>query len=174
MAGHVALVLDTTYILPAFGVDVNVSPSFEDEMATLWEDGIPDHDIYLPAVCIIEACYKVIKEYKHSSDERILDRYTSALPPFLGSSPVTIVHPYLDVAASDIAMKLRHAGHEDMMDCWIAGCAASYHAILVTEDDVLKEKLKNLPATREIVCQTWVELQRSIQLPTDSENDSVM
>jgi predicted nucleic acid-binding protein len=174
MTGYIALVLDTTYILPSFGVDVNVSPTFEDEMATLLETGIPDCEIYLPAICIIEACYKVIKEYKQYSNARVLERYTLALPTFLGSSSITIVHPHLDAVASDIAMILRHSGHEDMMDCWIVGCAVSLHATLVTEDDALVEKLSNVPATRNLVCQTWAELQKSRKFSTQLEDDTKM
>jgi len=57
-------------------------------------------------------------------------------------------------------MKLRGAGHEDMMDCCIAGCAASLNEILLTEDGVLVERMGTLPATSGIQCWTWIELQR--------------
>jgi hypothetical protein len=160
MTNPAAIVFDTTYILPAFGVEVNMSSTFNDELIMAWEQGIPEHSIYLPSVCLIEASYKLIREFKHSGDLNILDRYSVALPTFLQSSNITIVHPQMDPVATDVAMKLRGAGHEDMMDCWIAGCAASLNGILLTEDSILVEKMGTLPATSGIQCWTWTKLQR--------------
>ena len=55
------LVLDTTYVLPTFGIEVNIS-KFENEITSLWKNGVNGYKIYLPTTCLYETIFKLLSE----------------------------------------------------------------------------------------------------------------
>lgn len=149
-----SIMLDTTYVLPLFGIKINLSENFQEEISQLWKNGIKDYDIYLPSTCLIETVYKLLYEYRKRDDLSILERYHLILPTILNSS-IQIYNPELDIKASAIASIIRHSGHLDYMDCWIAGSAVALNSILLTEDKELEKILKIIPETKALNVSSW-------------------
>ncbi len=84
--------------------------------------------------------YKLLSEYRDDENFDILNRYQLVLPTVL-NSPVLIYNPELDAKAGLIAAKIRHFGHPDIMECWIAASAAALNSALLTENKELKDIL---------------------------------
>ncbi|MFX0100094.1 MAG: PIN domain-containing protein [Candidatus Hodarchaeota archaeon] len=153
------IILDTTYVLPLFGVQVLHEPAFQEEMKVLWENGIKDCKIYLPSVCLVEVMYILNAEYRKKNDIDILNRYPLILPTVL-NSPIEIFDSLQNIQANHVAMKIHHAGHPDLMDCWIAGSAAATKGILITEDGNLTAILKSIPETKNTTVLSWKLFQK--------------
>ena len=152
-----SIILDTTYVLPLFGIKIDITSKFQDEIKVLWKKGITGYNIYLPSTCLIETMFKLLNEYRKKNDVTILQRYQLILPTVL-NSPINIFNPELNTKASLIASVIRHSGHSDFMDCWIAGTAAALKGILITEDKELKKILKNIPETKLMIVWSWDKL----------------
>lgn len=152
-----SIILDTTYVLPLFGIKIDITSKFQDEIKVLWKKGITGYNIYLPSTCLIETMFKLLNEYRKKNDVTILQRYQLILPTVL-NSPINIFNPELNTKASLIASVIRHSGHSDFMDCWIAGTAAALKGILITEDRELKKILKNIPETKLMIVWSWDKL----------------
>jgi len=152
-----SIILDTTYVLPLFGIKVELTPKFEKQLKLLWENGVNNYNIYLPSVCLIETVFKLLNEYRKKNDFNILDRYQLILPTIL-NSPVNIFNPELNPKASLIASIIRHSGYLDFMDCWISGAAVALEGILLTEDKELEKILRTIPETKAIIIWSWNEL----------------
>jgi len=127
------LVLDTTFVLPLFGIEVLLTPTFQEEIKELWTNGINGYKVYVPSTCLIETNFKLLSEYRKREDFGILDRYQLILPTVL-NSPFKIFNPELNPKASLIAAKIRHSGHTDFMDCWIAASAMVLNGVLLSEE----------------------------------------
>lgn len=154
--------MDTTYVLPLFGIDIILTPNFKDELKSLWKNGIPNYRLYLPAVCLIETMYKLDREYRKSKNNIILKRYSEIIPTVTTSKIIEIVHSHLDPMISKIAIALRIANLTDLTDCWIGATAAAFKGILLTEDHTLNNILKMIPETKNIVCWSWADLQNHL------------
>ena len=152
-----SIILDTTYVLPLFGIKIELSQKFEEQVKLLWKNGIKGYKIFLPSVCLIETVFKHLNEYRKKKDFSTLDRYQLILPTVL-NSPVNIFNPELNPKASLIASLIRHSGHLDFMDCWISGAAVALDGILITEDKELEKVLKTIPETKTIIIWSWNEL----------------
>ena len=63
-----------------------------------------------------------------------------------------------------IASIIRHSGHPDFMDCWIAATAAVLNGILLSEDVELKKILKNIPETKNLSVSSWKEFKMKIKM----------
>lgn len=156
------LILDTTYVLPLFGIAIEISATFSEELQQIWESGIPNYQFYLPSVCLIETMYKLNREFRQSSNQGVLRRFSLIVPTILTSKVMKIIHPFLHPRTSQIAMKIRKAGHEDLMDCMIGASAASMNGILITEDLDLKKRMKKVTETKETVIWSWKDLQGNL------------
>jgi predicted nucleic acid-binding protein len=152
-----SIILDTTYVLPLFGIKINLSQNFQEEIKLLWKNGIKEYNIFLPSICLIETIFKLLNEYRKQNDFAILDRYQLILPTVL-NSPVNIFNPELNLKASLIASIIRHSGHLDFMDCLISGAAVALDGILLTEDKELEKVLKTIPETKAVIIWSWNEL----------------
>ena len=152
-----SIILDTTYVLPLFGIKIDMTSKFQDEIKLLWKKGITGYNTYLPSTCLIETMFKLLNEYRKKNNFSILQRYQLILPTVLNSH-VNIFNPELNTKASLIASIIRHSGHSDFMDCWIAGTAAALKGILITEDKELKKILKNIPETKLMIVWSWDKL----------------
>ena len=160
-----SIVLDTTYVLPLFGFKIDLSNKFQDEIKSLWKNGLRGYNVYLPSTCLIETMFKLVSEYRTKKDFSILERYHLILPTVL-NSPIKIFNSELNPKASLIASIIRDAGHLDFMDCWIAGTAAILRGILLTEDKKLDEVLASIPETKFILVWSWDTLMTEISQET--------
>ena len=82
------------------------------------------------------------------------------LPTILTSDTISIIQSFLNPTTTQIALKLRRQGHNDLMDCIIGATAAHLKGILVTEDLELKKYLKQVDETKNIMVKTWKEFQK--------------
>lgn len=152
-----SIILDTTYVLPLFGIKIELSLKFEEQIKLLWKNGINGYKVFLPSVCLIETVFKLLNEYRKKNDFNILDRYQLILPTIL-NSPIDMFNPELNPKASLIASIIRHSGHLDFMDCWIAGAAVALEGILLTEDKDLEKVLRTIPETKTVIIWSWNKL----------------
>jgi len=152
-----SVMLDTTYVLPLFGIKVNLFEDFKEEFRQLWKNGLKRYDVYLPSICFIETMFKLLNEYRKKEDMSILERYQVILPTVL-NSPIKIFNPEIDMKSSSAASIIRSSGHLDYMDCWIAGSAVSINSILLTEDKELINILKIIPETKKLIIWSWNDL----------------
>jgi predicted nucleic acid-binding protein len=150
------ILLDTTYILPLFGIEIKIDPDSNEKLKMIWDRNLKDLKFYLSSVSLIETMYKLLGEYRKKENFEILNRYQMILPTIL-NSPIQIYNPELNAKASLIATKIRHFGHPDIMDCWIAATAALLKCSLLTEDSELEEILSLIPETKEIEIWSWSE-----------------
>ncbi len=156
-----SIILDTTYVLPLFGIKMDLSQDFQEKIKILWKNGLKGYEIYLPSTCLIETIFKLLNEYKKKEDFSILERYQLILPTVL-NSPIKIFNPELNPKASLIASIIRHSGHLGFMDCWIAGTAAPLNGILLTEDYELEKVLNGIPETKSVIIWSWNTLVTKI------------
>ena len=152
------LILDTTYILPLFGIKIIELSNFKKISKELWSNGLKGYNIYLPSICLMEVMFKLTRENRKSNDVNILNRYAIALPSILSSKSVKIFNPLLNPEASRIAINIRHAGHTDLMDCLIAASAAVLKGTFLTEDNKLSKVIKIIPENKDISIWTWEDL----------------
>lgn len=156
------LVIDTTYILPLFGIKIIELTNFKKITKDLWTNGLKGYNLYLPSICLMEVLFKLTREYRKSNDVSILNRYTIALPSILSFKSIHIFNPMQNPEASRIAINIRHAGHTDLMDCLIAASAAVLKGILLTEDSELSNILKLIPENKDISIWSWKDLIKNI------------
>ena len=153
-----SLILGTTYILPLFGIKILIDESFEINLKKIWKNEIKGYNVYLPSICLIEVMYKLLNEYKKTNDYTILDRYQKILPTLI-NFPINIFNCELNPKASMIASIIRHSGHPDFMDCWIASTAVVLNGVLLSEDSDLKEALKKIPETKDLAVFSWKDFK---------------
>ncbi len=158
---QVPLILDTTYALPVFEIRIDLTPTFHEDLKSLWKMGKMGFKLYLPLTCLIECAFKLNREYRASKNSRILTKYSSNIPTILSSPVITLINPYTNPIVSEIAMKIRAAGHPDMIDCWIAACAANSNGILLSEDKELKKILTTMPELKLLRVWDWAKLSKN-------------
>lgn len=152
------LILDTTYILPLFGIKILELSNFKKIAKQLWSNGLKGYDLYLPSICLMEAMFKLNGEYRKSKDVNILNRYTITLPSILSSKSIQIFNPLLNPEANRIAFNIRHAGHPDLIDCLIAASATALKGIFLSEDIELRKIMKVIPETKDVPIWSWKNL----------------
>lgn len=157
------LILDTTFILPLFGIKIKMDDEFESDLRRVWKNEIEGYLVYLPSTCLIETMFKLLNVYKKTNDYTVLDRYQKILPTLL-NFPINIFNCELNPKASMLASIIRHSGHPDFMDCWIAATAAVLNGIFLSEDIELKNILKNIPETKDLSVSSWNEFKMKIRL----------
>lgn len=152
------LIMDTTYILPLFGIKIIELTNFKKFSKELWSNGLKGLNLYLPSTCLMEALFKLNGEYRKSKDVDVLNRYAIAIPSILSSSAIQIFNPLLNPEAIRIAANIKYAGHTDFMDCLIAASAAALKGIFLTEDIELSKILKIIPETKNVSIWSWSDL----------------
>ena len=157
-----SLLLDTTYILPLFGIGINLDGDFREEIKQLWKKGVKNYNIYLSSASIIESVCKLNREYRNSEDPEILNRYHVVLPTIIRSKIVKIIDPFLNPVIAESSMKIREFGHKDLMDCWIAASAIGINAIFLTEDNELKILLKKISELKMNKIMDWKIFRREL------------
>jgi len=162
MTNTKSLILDTTFILPLFGIKIEMGNDFESDLTQIWKNKIKGYDVYLPSICLIETVFKLLNVYKKLKDFNILDRYQKILPTLL-SFPINIFNCELNPKATKIASIIRHSGHYDFMDCWIAATAVVLDGVLLSEDIELKNILKKIPETKNIFVSSWEDFKTNLR-----------
>ena len=157
-----ALILDTTFILPLFGIKINMDDDFESDLKQVWKNEIKGYEVYLPSICLIETVYKLLNVYKKKNDFSILDRYQKILPTLL-NLPINIFNCELNPKVSMIASIIRHSGHLDFMDCWIAATAVALDGVFLSEDSELKNILTKIPETKNLLVTSWDTFKKKIK-----------
>jgi len=155
------LVLDTTYVLPLFGIDVKELSSSDrdsEEFETVWNHGIPGFDLILPTTSLMEVVFKMNGEYRKQQDGTILERYGIGIPTIKESRIVQLFEPLTSPACATIASKVRFAGHEDVLDCLIASCAIAKKGVFLTEDDDLVKVLVENQFLNKDACVKWAKI----------------
>lgn len=152
------LILDTTYILPLFGIKIIELSNFKKISEELFKNGIEGYHIYLPSICLLEVMFKLTGEYRKSKDVNILNRYSIALPSILSSKSIEIFNPLLNPEVNRISINIRHAGHTDVMDCLIAASATALKGIFLSEDSELYKIMKVIPETKDVPIWSWKDL----------------
>jgi len=149
------LLLDTTYVLPLFGVNIDLDTDFREEIKQLWKKGVNNYNIYLSSSSINESVYKLNREYRNSEDPEILNRYHVVLPTIIRSKIVKIIDPFLNPVIAESSMKIRGFGHKDLMDCWIAATAIQVGGLFLTEDKELRALLNKYPELKMNKILDW-------------------
>ena len=157
------IILDTTYVLPLFGVQIDISPTFLDEVKSIWKTGLIGYQLYLPSPCLIEVIYKLNREFRKNKRSEALDRYSLVLPTVIRSKVVEISQSFLNPTICKTALNIRKAGHRDLMDCMIGATATSLRGLLITEDDELGKIMGKLEETRGTPKFTWKEFHQSVR-----------
>lgn len=157
-----SLILDTTFILPLFGIKIKMDDDFESDLKQVWKNEIKGYAVYLPSICLIETIFKLINVYKKTNDFSILDRYQKILPTLL-NLPINIFNCELNPKASMVASIIRHSGHPDFMDCWIAATAVALNGVFLSEDIELKHILKKIPETKDLLVTSWDDFKMKIR-----------
>lgn len=155
------VILDTTFVLPLFGI----RPSFEEkninEIKSMWEKGINGFNLILPDVCLIESFYKLNREYRKKKDTKVLERYYIALPSIVTSKTVTLQHILNNVEVAEYLIKLRLTGHNDFFDCIIGAQAIDGKGLFITEDEPLKKAILSLNEEKKIEVNNWKEFSKN-------------
>jgi predicted nucleic acid-binding protein len=148
------LILDTTFILPLFGIQIDLSEDFQKKVQDIWNNRLKGFNVYLPSICLMETMFKLLNEYRKGNDLEILNRYQIILHTIL-DLPIEIFNCEINPKASSIASIIRHSGHLDIMDCWIAGAAVALGGMLLSEDTELILALKEIPETKDLIVWSW-------------------
>ncbi|MEX2684125.1 MAG: hypothetical protein Q6373_021325 [Candidatus Sigynarchaeota archaeon] len=157
--------LDTTYLLPLFGLS-NDMPGFDDQFLAVLTKGSTLF-LYSP-MSIIEIKWQVIKLEKTSP---VVDKYeklfSRGLISLKNDSRFQVVD-FIDASINDVSVELRKLGHHDYFDTIIASSALCHAKVLVTEDDPLKKTVQTFMRDRakdfdvgNIVVQDWNQFTRA-------------
>jgi len=152
------LLLDTTYLLPIFGVRVDLK-GFE----TMFPLLLDKYSVVYNPISIVEAKFIVLRLSKRQSKKRklILERFREGLKVLLNDerlSQTIITNSDVEEIADKI---LSEAGIRDYFDRLIYSTAAYFSTILLTEDEALKGiNLEDLPCPSKVI--KWSELAKSL------------
>ena len=128
------VLLDSTYILPAFGIAVKgLSREDLEKLEQLRIEKVVEY--HFTSLIWIEIVPKVLKEYSNrgiSVNISMFERIALALEN-------TAKHVGLGPVAIAIAAKLRALGHKDMVDNLLYGIASERDLLLLTMDSEFRE-----------------------------------
>ncbi len=128
------LLLDTTYLLPMFGVGVGLE-GFEERFPNLLET----HSVSYNPVSLVEAKWVVLKlGRKRAADrERLLERYRLGLRVLLADGRLRQTSLTSEAAERVADGLLLESGSRDYFDRTIYGTACASSSLLLTEDEGL-------------------------------------
>lgn len=152
------LLLDTTYLLPLFGIRVNL-PGFRTYFPRL----LNRYRVLYSPLSLVEAKWTVLRISKERPRERkeILRRFRKGLDVLYRDrrlSQTELTNPHIE----EVADALLEAGVPDYFDRMIYATAVHYNAILMTENGrLLRISKEKLPRPPEVV--TWEAAVRSLR-----------
>ena len=128
--------LDTTYLLPLFGVDIGLSKAEEAMLQKIIDEFYP----MINSLSLLEVKWKILHFSK--KNKRILDRYSKVLKFITLTNKFKIV-PFYEPAVDELATKLYEL-HNDYIDCSILAAAITTADVLLTEDSIISNLEKTL------------------------------
>ncbi len=155
------VLLDTTYLLPIFGISVNLK-NFEKHFPKL----LTTSDVLYTPVSIVEAKWVILRLTKktHESNERkkILNAYRIGLRILFGDGRLTqtyLTNPDIEEIADQLLIDVNIS---DFFDRIIHATVIHYDTVLLTEDQELLYIIKNnqLPKLKEVI--TWSDAIRRL------------
>ncbi|MFQ6124577.1 MAG: PIN domain-containing protein [Candidatus Heimdallarchaeota archaeon] len=168
------VLLDTTYLLPVFGVNVGLK-NFEKLFPTLLNTS---HILYTP-ISIVEAKWVVHqlarKTVAQKEKKNILETYRRGLRSLFGDGRLTqtvLTKPEIEEIADQLLVE---ANIPNYFDRTIYATAVYYNVVLLTEDQELLNitKKKQLPKPKGAI--TWSDAARSLRLEEEGsvENEGI-
>ncbi len=141
-------VLDTTYLLPFFGIRV---PGLEPETVLGLRDELGVEELLYPMLLIPELVAKIGKEMRARGLDEIPAEALEALTALLLEVDVALVPPKLEHLVT--AVKLRALGHPDIFDNILYAVSLHEKAYLVTRDTTFIRFLeeKGLPVDHVVL-----------------------
>jgi predicted nucleic-acid-binding protein len=158
------IVFDTTYLLPIFGFHIDLSTKFENQIESIWAEGHPNFQIIIPSVGFIEVMYKFNSQYRSELEAKNFNYITESLPTILQSPHISIFPAETNLLATEMAIKIRTAGHSDVMDCYIAGTAFAVDGIYLTEEKTIQKVLKTIPEFNIDRIWNWSRFMQEISV----------
>ncbi len=126
------LLLDTTYLLPVFGIDVGLA-SFESKFPKT----LDEYDVRYNPVSLLEAKWICLRIGRHSNRDKLLERYRSGLSAVMADKRMSQTR-FTDGTIELIADRLLTDNRvNDYFDRMIYATAATENSHLLTEDKVL-------------------------------------
>ncbi len=131
------VLLDSTYLLPSFGIEVEgLSEEHIQVLREAWSKGLVR--FHCLSVVWIEVIGKVYREARKSGVE-ISDVVDTAISSLLDSGVYNWISPTSD--ATKLAFKLHLAGHKDIIDNLLYATSITRSMIFLTMDKALKDFL---------------------------------
>jgi len=126
------ILLDTTYILPIFGIGIKI-PNLKEKLLELEKNS----QLLINSLSILEAKWKILKLAKKTPD--IIDSFQEGLL-FIEKRKIFHIVNFHEYSIDVIATELNRF-HKDYIDCSILASAYIYADIFITEE---KENMKKL------------------------------
>ena len=148
------VLLDTTYLLPVFGIDVGLQ-----DFSNLFPRLLDKYSVMYNPVSIVEAKRIVLRLSRGdpSRKELLLKAYRLGLRALLSDRRLKqtgLTNPDVEEIADELLLK---AGVKDYFDRVIFATAAQQGAILLTEDEeLMKIGLTGVPRPKEVI--SWEKL----------------
>ncbi len=128
--------IDTTYLMPLFGLKTSVKSLNEQFLEILSKDRFT---FLYSAVSIIEIKWQVIHLGKMDYDIDVLEKkFSLALSSLKNDSRYECVD-FLNADINDLSFELRKRGHNDYFDTIIASSSLWEAEFFITEDEPLKK-----------------------------------
>ncbi len=162
-----SLLLDTTFVLPLFGIEVQLKN--QKLLKKIWTEGVKGYSLKLSSISLIEVMYKLNREYRITGDLDAISRYNLILPTILNSPTVKLIHSHTDPLINQYFMRIREAGHSDLMDCWIFSTAIAHDAIFLSEDITLKKIAAKNEGIQSIQFWNWDKFTKEIGYEAKTE-----
>ncbi len=156
------ILLDTTYLLPIFGVSVDIKNFSSD-----FNKVIDESSVQASSLSLLEIKFKILKLSR--TIPKLKERYLEGIKSIHLAKEIDIINFYLPEIEEASIDLYKH--HKDVFDCVILATALKYSDILVTEDVVIhslakqiqREKGEIRPKTfhKKLETITWKKLIQS-------------
>lgn len=130
------LIIDTTYLLPFFGIEVEGLS--EENVIALSQKC----ELIYPSMLLPELWAKVLREARKRGFDRPPEEAISAMNALLAGSGIELTPP--NSRQMEVAALLRLSGHKDIFDCLGFGYAESLSTDFLSEDRELREFVSKL------------------------------
>jgi len=144
------ILLDTTYLLPVFSVDVGLK-GFKKYFPKL----LVEHEVYYSPASLVEAKWIVLALVKRGV-EGLLEAYRVGLRALLSDVRLRQT-PLTTPEVEEVADEALKEGLKDYFDRLLFATAACLDLVLLTEDEELHELLRRWRAPKPKGALTWRE-----------------
>jgi len=152
------LLLDTTYLLPLFKIEISGFSS--EDLEALLNSGI---DLYYNPVSLIEVKWVILRltKRKGSKLKELRSIYSETIEYLLTSDEIkrTIM---INGEISRLEDELYDMGLRDFFDRIIVATAKVFTGNLLTEDKEIIEALKNIEKFKDLRIITWKQLSKEV------------